>query len=226
MTIYLINNCQSEVYVCLNDVWNGIIGPNKKTPIECDKSDELNLSVYVYHKKNKTGDIHNLNLITYYTFKNVENNAEFIITREKIRVALYVSYERLFINSTKAIKASEESFVKDSKRNDTNFKRNRIKELLIGPLADFTELCLILFIGGLLLGWLVNWHLLFIYYPLVYSILFGVHWIIDTFFKEVTRTRFNVDDASELYQFMNPDFIAYYYSQSNREPFLGKIDTK
>ncbi|MBQ7344335.1 MAG: hypothetical protein IJW53_06220 [Clostridia bacterium] len=115
--------------------------------------------------------------------------------------------------------------VNDPDQNDKRYKRSRIKDTLLGPLEDLTELCFILFVGGLLLGWLVSWYLLLIYYPLTYLIVLGIDWVVKTAVNESFRRRFNVDESNEFYQFCDPDYIAYYYSQSDRKPFLGKVDT-
>jgi len=226
VTINLVNRCQSEIYVSIDDIWDGIIGQNKSIPIECEPSDGVKMSVHVNHRKPCRGNIHNLNLITHYTFENVKNDAEFIITREKIRVALYVSYERLFVNTADATKISEKALVNEPDQNDKRYKRSRIKDTLLGPFEDLTELCFILFVSGLLLGWLVSWYLLLIYYPLTYLVLLGIDWVVKTAVNESFKRRFNADESNEFYQFCDPDYIAYYYSQSDRKPFLGKVDTK
>ena len=72
MTINLVNRCQSEIYVSIDDIWDGIIGPNKSIPIECEPSDKVKMSVHVNHRRPCRGSIHNLNLITHYAFENVK----------------------------------------------------------------------------------------------------------------------------------------------------------
>ena len=226
MVVNFRNNCGYQICVCIDNIWNGIIKPHENIRIVCDKANDLTFSINIHNEKIAKGNIYNLNLVSQYTFKNVEDNADFIITREKIRVSLYISYERLFVEALKATKHVEKTVVKDSEPIKKRYKRNRFIELLYGPLTHFPMLTIILFIGGILLTMLLNWYFAIVYFPIVYLGLFGLHLLVDTFWKCVEKKALKMDDETDFYQFFDPTYISNYYSQANREPFLGKIDRK
>ena len=226
MVVYFRNNCGCPIYISISDIWNGIIKPNKTIQIVCDEANDLTFSINIYDKKIVKGNIYNLNLLSQFTFKNIEDNANFIITREKIRVSLYVTYERLFVEASKATKHMEKTVVKDEERIKKRYKRDRLVELLYGPLTHFPMLTIILFVGGILITFLFNWYLAIVYFPLIYLSLFGLHWLVDAFWKCVEKKAFKMDDETDFYQYFEPTYISNYYSQTNREPFMGKIDRK
>lgn len=89
MVVNFRNNCGSPICVCIDNMWNGMIDPNENIRIVCDMVNDLTFSISIHDAKIVKGNIYNLNLVSQYAFKNVEDNADFIITREKIRVSLY-----------------------------------------------------------------------------------------------------------------------------------------
>ena len=141
-------------------------------------------------------------------------------------MALDVSYERLFVEAAGAMKIAEKTVVKDADRIIKLYKRNHLLELLYGPLTHFTTLSIGLFAAGILLAWLFKWWIVFLYYPLAYVFLFVVHWLIDVLWKSVSKKVFKTNSFTEFYQFFDPLYISNYYSQPNREPFLGKVENK
>ena len=226
MVVNFRNNCGYQIYISISDTWSGIIKPNETIQTVCDKANDLTFSINIYDEKIVKRNIYNLNLLSQYTFKNVEDNANFIITREKIRVSLYISYERLFVEALKATKHVEKTVVKNAERIKKRYKKDRFVELLYGPLTHFPVLTIILFVAGFLLTFLLDWYLAIAYFPLVYLGLFGLHWLVDTFWKCVEKTVLKIDDETDFYQYFEPTYISNYYSQTDREPFMGKIDRK
>ena len=226
MRITLKNNSGVKIHVSTGKLWEGIISPHEERQITCKPNGDLTLWVYVCNESQHKGSIYNLNLESQYSFGTIDSDVKFSVTHEKIRVALDVSYERLFVEAAGAMKTAEKTIVKDADRIIKRYKRNCLLELLYGPLTHFTTLSIGLFAAGILLAWLFKWWIVFLYYPFAYISLFIVHWLIDVLCKSVSKRVLKTNSFTDFYQFFDPFYISNYYSQPNREPFLGKVENK
>lgn len=224
MIVYLNNTCGAFVEVCINNTLNILMKPHGNNSITCDSTDDIIISVRPRKKSKFKGGIYNLILESKYVFCNTSENIELFIAREKIRVSLNVSYERMFLSSPKSDPVSEVTRVTDEDRMKKRFSRSRIAELMWGPLENLTSGSIVLFVAGIVLAYFVNWKLIFLYYPCAYAFLFLVNWIIDVAWNSFAKKTFKIDDKEDFYRYFDSDYIAEYYSQIDREPFMGRVE--
>lgn len=223
MVLYFNNTCNSNATVNINDV-SFILTPHTQKSFMC--SNETNINIIVCPQKQSTvkGDVYNLILQSNYIFQNVTRDIEFFITREKIRVSLNVSYERLFLNSPNVNFVIEETCVTDEKRIKKKYANSKIIELVYGPLEYYPSLSILFLIAGIILACLIDWKLIFLFYPCAYAFLFVLNLFGNIIWKTFVKKKLKMDEQKEFYRHFELDYISQYYSQTHRTPFMGKID--
>ena len=224
MVIYLKNSCGSWIDACFNNTKSIAIGPYENKRLVLQNVKDFTLLICLRKKNSVKDNIYNLILESKYVFCNVSDDIDLSITREKIRVSLNVSYERVFVNTSRGCIASETTSVKDENNIKKRYERDRFCELLYGPLEHFPGLSLVMFIVGIFLAWLTDWRWIFLYYPFAYACLFVLHWLVDVFWNSFIKKTLKMDRREEFYRSFELDYILQYYSQINREPFMGQVD--
>lgn len=226
MVICFKNLCASIIDTCINNTQSFTIKPYEIKTVVCENLKNMAISICLRKESSAKGSIYNLVLESQYIFYAEGENIEFSITREKIRVSLNVSYERVFIDSVQTHLVSETTKVKNETDIKRRYNRDQFRKLLYGPLEHFPGLCIIVCIIGILLAWLIDWRLIFAYYPCAYICLFGLHLFIDVIWKRFIKKAFKINEKEDFYQHFNVDYISQYYSQVDREPFMGTVDHK
>ena len=72
--------------------------------------------------------------MAHYRINDISDNAEFFITREKIRVSVDVSYERVFVEAEKANIIFAKIEAQNARQLQKRFKQDCFAELLYMPL--------------------------------------------------------------------------------------------
>ena len=103
MVLIFRNTCGSKIWMSIDNMWQGVLMPHETRRLVCAPAVFIDLAICVDGNKPSKGSIYNLNLMAHYRINDISDNAEFFITREKIRVSVDVSYERVFVEAEKAI---------------------------------------------------------------------------------------------------------------------------
>jgi hypothetical protein len=207
-------------------MWQGVLMPYEVKRLVCEPTAHIDLAICIDGISSSKGGIYNLNLLARYTIKDISDDAEFFITREKIRVSVDVSYERVFVETKKASIVFEKIEAQNARQLQKRYKRNHFIELLYMPLIMSPMTTIAFLFLGLLVGWLISWRTLLFYYPAMYLCFFLAYFIGHSFVGFVSKKAFRFDNTITFHQFLDPSYITWYYAQPNREPFLGKVDRK
>ena len=220
------NTCRSRIWLHINSIWQGVLMPYEIKRIACAPVACINFSICIDDNNRSKGSIYNLNLIARYTFTDVGEETEFVITREKIRVSLDVSYERVFVETENATTSFEQIEELNAKQLQKRYKREHSAELLYMPLIISPMTTIAFLLLGLLVGWLIAWRALLFYYPAMYLCFFLAYLIGHSFVGLMSKNAVHFDNKATFYQFLDPSYITWYYAQLDRKPFLGKVDRK
>ena len=224
MNIEFFNNSNKTVLVSIASKSFTKIEPHNRIFMSCEETKFI--SVKVCEPSHIEKGKYVLSIETKYCFDNLNENVIFTITREKIRVGADVYFERLFIIPDKDICFIEEFSVPDAEEMKKLFKKKRRKQiLLIRPLEYFTGLVLI----SLVLFFFALKRIGLIYTILCYMCVYIfmvclsciVEWFWNAVFKKVFKAK---SEKDKFYNYFDNSFIFNYYSNSNREPFIGEVE--
>lgn len=224
MVLVFKNTSKSRLRLHIDGKHQSTMLPYEEKSINLDlPNGELHISIFPDKKSTIKNDLYHIVLNTSYFCSAIQNNAQFVITREKIRFAYNAFYERLFINSSGATCTVKEITPVDEKNLRSQFQRNKIKKFFLsGPFEDFLALPLFLVIIGIVLLISFGWKIALIYTIFAYAFLVLLNSVIKFFLKTILNKRFSFDEDKEFCEYLQPNYILQYYASEDRKPFLGK----
>ncbi len=224
MIIVLKNMSKSSLNVHINTECETNIFPYEEKKLDLDlPSSEISISLSPNKDSIIKNNLYHIVLSVSYSCSHLENNAEIIITREKIRFAYNAFYERFFIKSSDAICILKEIKPLDEENLKSNFvKHKKRKFFLSEPFEDFLALPLLLIIIGIVLLFSFGWKITLVYSIFAYILLVIINVVIKKIMKNIFRKHFSFDEERIFYEYLQQDYISKYYASESREPFLGK----
>ena len=232
--IYIKNKCTCPVSVSINGTDAVIIPAWNCVTIDHPLQDYNTVTLKHLFESSSKGDHAHLVLVSTYTISQ-SSEVQLAVVREKIRFDLNGFYDRFFLS----VRGAEIIEVHDEVSNIEGVRKglkrhHRLNEIIYEPIfnllmAPFAELgCsgLLYYAVLIILATVFN---VWLYVLLVYAGL----WIFSVLINLLTgkAVRFISQKAglkdepalSKLSTWTDPEWIARYYAQPDRKPFLGKI---
>lgn len=193
--------------------------------LSCDSELIVNLSL------NRASGVHKRTytfvLETQYVIESVCENELITISREKVCFhPLPAYYDRLFLLPNNAKVLSESHIVSNAEYLKKQYqKERRIDLFFIDPWAENILEAFGLFVIGVVLSVFLGWGFAFVYFPCAYFLLLAINWIGGHIGKAFIKgcTELNTEEEEFLEWFEN-DRIKKYYSNPDRQPFMGRIE--
>lgn len=224
MIIVFKNMSKSSLKIHINTEYEINLFPYDEKIVDLDLlSSEISISLSPNKDSIIKNDLYHIALRVLYSCSVLENNAEFIITREKIRFAYNAFYERFFMESPDAICIPKEIKPLDEgnlKRKFVKYKKRKF--FLSEPFEDFMGLPLLLIIIGIVLLFSFGWKITIVYSIFAYVLLVIINVVTKKIMKNFFRKHFSFDEEKIFYEYLQQDYISKYYASESREPFLGK----
>ena len=224
MIILLKNMSKSFLKVYINNEYEVNMSPYEEKNIDLNLSGiEINISLSPNKNSVIKNDLYHIILSVSYLCSNIENKAEFIITREKIRFAYNAFYERFFMKSSNAICILKEIKPLDEENLKSQFAKHKKRKFFLSePFEDFLALPLLLIIIGIVLLFSFGWKITLVYSIFAYISLVIINVVIKKIMKNIFRKHFSFDEQKIFHEYLQQDYISKYYASESREPFLGK----
>lgn len=224
MIIVLKNMSKSFLKVYFNNEYEVNMSPYEEKNIDLNlPSIEISISLSPCKDSFIKNDLYHIVLSASYSCSNIDNNSEFIITREKIRFAYNAFYERFFMKSSSAICTLKEIRPLDEEKLKSKFKKNKKRKFFLSePFEDFLALPMLLIIIGIVLLCSLGWKIALLYSIFAYILLILINVVIKRIIKTVFKKHFSFDEEKMFCEYLKQEYISQYYASENREPFLGK----
>lgn len=224
MQITFYNECKYIVHLSIESQDIIQIQPHGMVVVNCEKNDSvicINRNILSFKEKNK----YILVLATKYKVTNIQDNDIFRITHEKVHIGLNVYYDKLFLNSETTRCTMEGNNVLGEDEIKKKFHKSRIKSRLSASFFEAPASTIFFIILGIILGCEFGWNLAVIYFPAVCLWLIAFDVVIEKIIQLIFHKAFNMEDEkTEFYKFCKNEFITKYYSDSERTPFMEKIE--
>lgn len=227
MTIYFTNTTQHLVVLYTKEGEVNFLPSLQTVAISCENSEIVEVSVRRNCESMKKSNMYHLIVETKFCLLNVLDGENFHITREKIRFSLNAFYDRLFLIPKNAIVLSENyKIVSEDKIKQVFNKSKKIHMFLTGPLSMLTSKYILILMAGIGLTFIWGWKFAAVFFPTAYLIVFMMSWLIDKFWSKAEKKFFKFEDEKEeFYSYFEDNYIRNYYSNINRKPYMGKIET-
>ena len=163
---------------------------------------------------------------TEYHFSGVFDGAVFTIIREKIRFSLNATYDRLFLQAANVSYHSETHKVVSEEEIKKVFNKSRLFDFIFDTFMASPGLIIILLLAGISLTFIWGWRIAVIYFPLAFLFIGALNWLTDKIGEMIGKKAFKMEDEkTDFYNYFENDFINNYYSDINRTPFMGNVET-
>ena len=228
MTIYFLNRSKHIVLLRVDEDTPVILQPIATTPVEIKGADVHKITVqrdcesYVSKKIR----MYNLVIQTEYLVSGVSNGEMFMITREKIRVSLNVSFDRFFLLATDIAILSETHKVLAERKMIRAFNQYWVAHFLFwGPFTNSPSFVIFLPILGIGVAHFWGWRAGAVCFLAGYFLLVALCWLIERFWRSVEKKALKAEDeGKELYIYLQNGFFNRYYSNDERTPFGGHVE--
>ena len=228
MNITFINGCNHEIALKIDDTVSVCLQPRETTSVTRQDAETMKLTVCRTSESVKIKSVYHLVIETEYVFFNVSDNETFYITREKIRFSLNASYDRLFVQPSIAAteKISENYRIPDEEQMKRIFAKEMRGNFIFDTIWAFLALIIFLTGIGIRLTSLFGWKVALVYFPLAILFVIALNLLIDKLWRGASKKVFKVDDdKTEFYRYFENEFITDYYSNADRTPYMGHIET-
>lgn len=228
MNITFINSCNHSIALKIDDTVSVCLQPRETTSVTRQDAETMKLTACRTSESVKIKSVYHLVIETEYVFFNVSANDTFYITREKIQFSPNASYDRLFVQPS--IAATEKISENHRISAEEQMKRIFAKEMRGDFIFDtflFSSTLIIFLTGiGIRLTSLFGWKVALVYFPLEILFVVALNLLIDKLWRGVSKKVFKVDDdKTEFYRYFENEFITDYYSNADRTPYMGHIET-
>lgn len=183
--------------------------------------------VWLKHEKDSYASalVAHMNVAVKYDVSQLEEDAEVVITREKISVDHFGFYDRFFIECENG-EAKEQGYEVQGREALINLFRRKwfVAKFLLAPLAS-TELFLTFGIASLII--MANtdtWKYWMLYAVSVYLLSFFLQELGEKFSEHIRRKKEKADMRGMIEKCSEDEFIRSYYAQENRKPVWGKVE--
>ena len=193
--------------------------------LSCDSELIVNLSL------NRASGVHKRTytfvLETQYVIENVCENELITISREKVCFhPLPAYYDRLFLLPNNAKVLSESHIVSNAEYLKTQYhKQRRIDRFFIDPWRNNPFEAFGLLVIGIALSVFLGWVVALVYFPCAYFLLFAGTWLGERIGNAFIKScKIFCTESEEFSQYFENEWINKYYSDPDRQPFMGKIE--
>lgn len=224
MIIVFKNMSKSFLKIQINNECKVNMSPYEEKSIYLDlERKEINILVSPQKGSVIKNDLYHIVLCVSYSFSDLEDNGEFIITREKIRFAYNAFYERFFIKSPSAVCRLEDIKPLDEELLKKKFQKlKKRKMFLIDPFEDFFALPMLFIIIGIVFLFSLGWKITLLYSIFAYILLILINVVIKKLIKGFFKEHLSFNEEKIFYEYLEQSYISQYYASANREPFLRK----
>lgn len=225
MTVEFLNNCSQFVRVTVEGK-RITIPPKHCVSIEGITKSNFTFTVQCETRSRFYKGKCVLNIETVYNCESINDDSTFVITREKSRIGSNVYFERLLVSLNHEECNLESCDIPDEIMIKRLFnKRKLFRFFFVDPLEYLCGLAVVLVIVGVILSYVFGWKCAVVYFPVSYLLLLTINWCIEKMCNVIFKKGFRMDDdKTEFYSFFENDFITNYYSNPNREPYMGEIE--
>ncbi len=226
MNVYFINSCRHIIILNIDDGEPLFLQPFETKSIVRNDSDVIKVFAKRDCESEKNSLMYYLVIETEYLFSGISDCAVFTITRENIRFSLNAYYDRLFLCTMNANCLSEEYKILAEDKIKKAFNKSQRVDFIIDTILTSQRLIIVLILVGILLTFIWGWRIAIIYFPLAFLFIGALNWLIDKFWSVISKKAFKIEDEkTEFYNYFKSDFIKSYYSNLNRTPFMGNVET-
>lgn len=225
MRVEFINNCSRHISLTVEEK-NIIISPSHSICVEGLSSTKFSFAIKCKEKSRCHKGNYIISIESSYDCYNSKERPTLVITREQTRIDLNVYFERLLVSSDTLESNLTSYTVPDEIAIKRLFNTNKLlRFLLIDPLEYSTGFVVILIVVGVVLSYIYGWKCAVLYFPISYLLLLTINWFSEKFCNVVFKKVFKLDtDKTQFYSFFENDYIARYYADLGREPFMGEIE--
>lgn len=220
MNLEFCNACSKNVIVTGN-AQTLLILP-KQTAVLCDVPPDGRFAVRCEENSRykRKQSMYTLNVEAVCLCESLRDGDRLTITREKVRAGENVSLERLFVSSEIGTLRAESFSVPDEKRIKKLFRKKKmLRFFFIEPIEESTGLCVLALLAGIALTCIFGSKYAVLYFPAAYLLILLFNLLAEKFFNRISG-----DETAAFYRFFQNEWIAAYYADPNREPFLGEIE--
>lgn len=232
MIITFLNESSKPVLVEIDGNLAGSVASGIKRGFEAELGQKCVISLR--HDKvsyKHQGNAH-MNIETTYELSDLNETTVLSVTREKMCFESGAYYDGFILKRDGAEVVGQNYCVQGKEALREAFKHHGIKECLSDALWElFLEMLMkplltiiVIVLIVIFLGW--KWLLgilLGIYVLCVIGEMFG-NALAKAFFKLIKKDYLNESKEEELFRWMQPETIAAFYANPNREPYVGKIE--
>ena len=226
MNIQLQNKCSQHARVCVSGGTAMQVPPWGSVSLELDMY-PLQITIRNNCESFCKGSQYVFTIETTYHFVDVDSDACFVINREKVRVDGSAYFDRLLISTGNASCASIVYRIADESEIRKSYSRKRATRLLLtGPLENLTGLVFGYLLLGMIVAFALGWVAALVYFLCGYVLLILMNLCVDLVWKRILSNKHNQSGENIAFEdCFSEGFLSAYYSDLNRKPFMGEIET-